>query len=69
MMGFSTWLIIKISVPWLAPVAPLLAALAIFRLLEDKDVSRNISALSKGYAGEAYVGKVLEVGGYPQPRS
>lgn len=60
MMGFSTWLIIKISVPWLAPVAPLLAVLVIFRLLEDKDVSRNISALSKGYAGEAYVGKVLE---------
>ncbi|MER3483513.1 MAG: hypothetical protein C4332_10585, partial [Meiothermus sp.] len=58
--GLFTWLMVKLFVPWLAPVALLLAIFVVVKLLDNGQTRKDLRAIGKGYAGEAIVGKMLE---------
>ncbi len=57
--GFVVWLLIKLLAPWVGALALPLAFLAVVRLLQDKDVEREVLAKARGYLGESRVGKAL----------
>ncbi|WP_022799283.1 nuclease-related domain-containing protein [Thermus islandicus] len=57
--GLGVWLLVKLFVPWMGALALPLAFLAVVRLLEDKDVEREVVAKARGYLGESQVGRIL----------
>lgn len=59
-LGFLAWAVVRIFLPSFAPVAPFLGLLVVFKILGDKEISKALRAKSKGYIGEATVGKMLE---------
>ena len=58
--GFAVWLLVQLFAPWMGALALPLAFLAVMRLLQDKEVEREVVAKARGYLGEARVGRVLE---------
>ena len=58
--GFAVWLLVPLFAPWMGALALPLAFLAVMRLLQDKEVEREVVAKARGYLGEARVGRVLE---------
>lgn len=63
--GFAAWLLVKLLAPWMGALALPLAFLAVVRLLQDKEVEREVVAKARGYLGEARVGRVLEALPFP----
>ncbi len=58
--GLLTWFIVKLFVPWLAPAGPLLAIFVVVKILDNKQMLKDLKAIGKGYVGGAVVGKMLE---------
>ena len=47
--GFAVWLLVQLFAPWMGALALPLAFLAVMRLLQDKEVEREVVAKARGY--------------------